>query len=45
MKYSELIEYMHMFRLGKIDKESMAVAVHLWQRSQGFMVKDLRDTV
>ena len=33
MSYSELICYMHRYRLGHINKMEMACAIHLWQRT------------
>lgn len=32
MNYSELIEAMHQFRTGKINKQEMVAAFALWQR-------------
>lgn len=36
MKYSELIEYMHKFRVGEISKTEMGIAINIWQRQAGY---------
>lgn len=33
MNYSQLIEYMHSFRLGYITHSEMACAIEMWQRT------------
>lgn len=33
MNYTELIEYMHKYRAGKMSREEMACAIHMWQRA------------
>jgi len=35
MKYEDLVEYMHRFRIGGISKAEMSVAITLWQLSLG----------
>ena len=31
MRYAELVEYMHQYRTGKINKREMTMALILWQ--------------
>jgi len=35
MSYKELIEYMHLYRLGEITKTELACAIAIWQISIG----------
>lgn len=32
MEYEDLIAYMHEFRMGRITRNKMVAAIHLWQR-------------
>ena len=36
MKYSELIEYMHLYRLGKILREEFMAAFEMWCRTNNY---------
>lgn len=35
MTYEELKKYMEAFHLGKISKDELGCAIHMWQRAKG----------